>query len=75
MLNIDFSVSAISKTKIYEWYKRFQNGREGVQDNECPGRCSTSITDEDVEKLKEIIINDQRITVREVADKLGISIG
>ena len=32
--------SAMSKTRVYEWYKRFQDGREDV--DERPGRPSTS---------------------------------
>ena len=67
-------VSAVSKTRVYEWYKRFQDGREDVEDDEGPGRPSTSTTYENVEKVKEMVMNDRRITVREVADDVGISI-
>jgi len=34
MLNIAFGESAMSKTKVYEWYKRFQEGREDIEDDE-----------------------------------------
>ena len=51
--------SAMSKTKVYEWYKRFQDGREDVEDDERPGRPSTSRTDENVEKVKEMVMNDR----------------
>ena len=73
MLNIAFGESAMSKTRVYEWYKRFQEGREEVEDDERPGRPSTSTTDENVEKVKEMIMNDRRITIREVANEVGIS--
>ena len=36
---------------------------------------STSTTDENVEKVKEMVMNDRRITIREVADDVLISIG
>ena len=67
--------SAMSNTKVYEWYKRFQHRREDVEDDERPGRPSTSTTDENVEKVKEMVMIDRRITIREVADDVGISIG
>ena len=67
--------SAISNKRVYEWYKRFQDGREDVEDDESPGRPSTSTTNENVEKLKEMVMNDHRITIREVANDVGISIG
>ena len=35
----------------------------------------TSTTDENVEKVKEMVMNDRQITIREVADDVGISIG
>ena len=65
----------MSKTRVYEWYKRFEDSREDVEDDERPGRPSTSTTDENVEKVKEMVMNDRRITIREVADDVGISIG
>ena len=65
----------MSETRVYEWCKRFQYGREDVEDDERPGRPSTSPTDESVEKVKEMVMNDRQITIREVADDVGISIG
>ena len=65
----------MTKTRAYEWYKSFQDGREDVEDDERPERPSTSTTDENVEKVKEMVMNDRRITIREVADDVGISIG
>ena len=55
MLTKAYGESAMSKTRVYEWYKRFQDGREDVEDDE---------------KVKEMVINDRRIT-----DDVGISIG
>ncbi|PNF20350.1 Mariner Mos1 transposase [Cryptotermes secundus] len=75
MLTKAYGESVMSKTRVYEWYKRFQDGREDVADDERPGRPSTSTTDENVEKVKAMIMNDRRITIREVADDVGISIG
>ena len=75
MLTKAYVVSAMSRTRVDEWYKRFQDGREDFQDDECPGRSSTSTTDENVEKVKEMVMNDCRITIREVADDVVISIG
>ena len=70
-----YGESAMSKTRVYEWYERFQDGREDVEDDESPGSLSTSTTDEKVDKLKEMVMNDRRITIREVADDVSISIG
>lgn len=42
MLNIAFGESAMSKTRVYEWYKRFQDDCEDIEDDERPERLSTS---------------------------------
>ena len=74
MLTKAYGESAMSKTRVYEWCMRFQDGRKDVEDDERPGRPSTSTTDENVEKVKEMVMNDRRITIREVADDVSISI-
>ena len=75
MLTKAYGESAMSKIRVYEWYKRFQDGREEVEDGERPGRPITSTTDENVEKVKEMVMNDRRIAIREVADDVGLSNG
>ena len=75
MLTKAYGESTMSKTRVYEWYKRFQDDREDVEDDERPGRPSTSTTNKNVEKVKKMVMNDRRITIRAVADDVGISIG
>ena len=38
-----------------------------------PGRPSTSITDENIEAVKKMILYNRRITIRELANDVGIS--
>ncbi|KAG5319638.1 GVQW3 protein, partial [Pseudoatta argentina] len=33
----------LSRARVFEWFKRFQDGREDVEDDSRPGRPSTSI--------------------------------
>ncbi|CAH0554067.1 unnamed protein product [Brassicogethes aeneus] len=52
MLTKAYSESAISKTRVYKWYKSFQDGREDVEDYERPIRISTLTTDKNMEKVE-----------------------
>jgi len=60
---------------MYKWYKLFQDGREDANDEPRSGRPSTSTTDENVQAVKKIVSENRRITIREVAEDVGISLG
>lgn len=75
MLQKAYGDGAMRKTAVYEWYTRFQEGREEVDDDGRPGRPSTSKTDENIDKVKDIVLQNRRITIREVAEELNISYG
>ncbi|UYV84442.1 hypothetical protein LAZ67_X002183 [Cordylochernes scorpioides] len=53
----------------------FSEGREDVNDKERAGRPSTTTTDEKINEVEKMILANRRITVREVAEDLNISIG
>ena len=40
----------MSKTRVYEWYKHFQEGHEDVDNDKWPGCSSNTRTDDDIEK-------------------------
>ena len=65
----------MSRTQCYEWFKRSKEGRMSVGEDLRPGRHSTSTDNDHVERVRAVIHGNHRLTVREVADKVGISIG
>ena len=62
----------MSKTRLFEWHRRFREGREEVEDDHRSGRPSISRTDESVERVRQKARSDRRLTVRMIADELGI---
>jgi ribosomal protein S25 len=58
-----------------QWHSRFKAGRVSVEDVERSGRPSTSKTTENVEKIRELVHEDRRRTIHELADTVGISYG
>ncbi|XP_050528011.1 protein GVQW3-like [Daktulosphaira vitifoliae] len=75
MLTVAYGESALSKKNVYKWCKLFQDGREDANDEPRSGRPSTSTTDENVKAVKKIVLENRRITIREVAEDVGISVG
>ena len=65
----------MNRTQVQLWYNRFKGDREDVNDDARSGRPSTSTTDENIEAVKKMILDNRRITIREVADDVGISFG
>ncbi|UYV78697.1 K02A2.6-like [Cordylochernes scorpioides] len=75
MLTVAYGEATLDRSKVYRWYKMFSEGREDVNDEERAGRPSTSTTDEKINEVEKMILANRRITVREVAEDLNISIG
>jgi hypothetical protein len=61
------------KERIYEWFLNLKSSVTSVDDAECSGHPSVHKTDENVNRLKELLHENRRITVCEVAKMLGIS--
>ena len=75
MLKVAYGECTVSQKSVYKWYKLFTEGREEVNDDARPGRPSTSTTNENTEAVKKIVMENRRITIREVAKDVGISVG
>ena len=65
--------SAIKKTAVYKWVKRFSEGRESVSDEERSGRPATSRTEENIAKVSQILRENRQLTVRSIAEQVNIN--
>lgn len=75
MLKKTYGDTTMSKTQAYEWYKEFKAGRSVVDDLPRCGRPSTSLNDENVQKVKKMLQKNRRMRIREIAAVLGVSFG
>ena len=64
--------NAMKKTAVYKWVKRFSEGRESVTDEERSGRPATSTTEENITKVRQIVRENRRLTVRSVTEQVNI---
>ena len=55
MLQKAYGESTFSKTRAYEWHSAFRSGRDVVQAVPCSGRPSTSLTEVNIAKVKEMV--------------------
>ena len=57
----------LSRTQVFEWFKKFTEGREYVGDDPKSGRPSTTKTQENVEKVARIVRGDRRLSIRAIS--------
>ena len=55
MLKLVYGDAAMTMKTVYKWSERFSKGCENAEDEESSGRPSTSKTQENVERVSEMI--------------------
>ncbi|KAJ8723934.1 hypothetical protein PYW07_007914 [Mythimna separata] len=73
MLKTAYKDDAIGKTQVFEWFSRFKNGEMSIDDKPRSGRPATARTDENVKKIREIILEDRRRTIEEIVELSGVT--
>jgi hypothetical protein len=61
----------MSRTRCYECFKRFKDGRQSTHDEPRLGRPSASCDDAHVPQFREIVHSTRRVT--EIAEECNIS--
>ena len=67
--------SAPSKTTICRWCAEFKRGRTDTEDDERSGRPNEVVTPETIKKVHQIVFENRKLKLREIADTLKISYG
>jgi len=75
LIKLAFGMNSLSQSRVFEWFARFRDGRGTTEDDLHTGRPIASRTAERVEEISNLIIKDRRISVREIAEKVGMSFG
>ncbi|KYN40098.1 hypothetical protein ALC56_05506 [Trachymyrmex septentrionalis] len=65
--------SAPSFTTVKFWAAEFKRGRKSLGDDERSGRPKTATADENIAKVHQIVLDDRRIKVREIAEVMKMS--
>jgi len=54
----------LSRTRVHEWFQRFQSGREDINDNEHVGQPKSVITENSIETAREFIKNHPKSSLK-----------
>ena len=75
LLQQAYGEDAMGRTQVFDWFRRFEESRTSVENDPRSGRPSTSRNEEMIAKVRTIVRNNRKLTVRETADGCGISVG
>jgi hypothetical protein len=74
MLQQAFGEEFTSRTQCFEWYSHFKIGRTSIDEDPRSGRPSTSTDDVYIGAVRDLILQNRRLTIREIAEDVGITV-
>ena len=75
MLQTAFGASCMNWASVFEWHKRFKEGRESVMDDERCGRSKEVNTPELIGQIKNFMDKDCRVSVETISAQFDVSVG
>ena len=60
---------------VAKWSAEFKRGRDSLEDDPRPGRPADVISQEMIDRVEKLVLNNRRIKVAELASECGISNG
>ena len=75
MLKQGFGDSCMSRSRTFERFGRFKNGRTSTANDDRSGRSSTATTPSKVEQVRAAVNQDRRRTIHDLCAEGGIGYG
>ena len=75
MLQIVFGASFMNRASVFEWHKRFKEGRESVRDDERCGRCKEVRIPELIGQIKNFMDKDRHVSIETISAHFDVSVG
>ena len=63
----------LSRARVHEWFTRFRDGCEDINDNEHTGRPKSVITENSIEIVRKFIKNEPKSSLKFMESELNIS--
>ena len=65
----------MNRASVFEWHKRFKEGKESVRDDERCGRSKEVRTLELNGQIKNLMDKDRRVSIETISAKFDVSVG
>ncbi|EFN87921.1 hypothetical protein EAI_06928, partial [Harpegnathos saltator] len=67
-----YGTSAPPNSTIKYWFAEFRRNRTSTNDAPRSGRPNEAVTPENIQKISEIVLNDRKMKLSELANIIGI---
>ena len=71
-LQVVYGEKCMSRTRAFEWFKRYKHGRTSTDNDTHKRRPATAVNDENIAKVDELIRGDRRVRVRDIMASVNI---
>ena len=75
MLQTAFGASCMNQASVFEWHKRFKEGRESLRDDERCGRSKEVRTPELIDQIKNFMDKDRRLSIETISAQFDVTVG
>jgi hypothetical protein len=75
MIEQAFRDQSLGRARVFQWHARSKTGRTSVDDDEHTGRPTSRTTPETVARIQELVRQDRRRTIHDIAEEMGIGYG
>ena len=74
MLQTAFGACCMNRAWVFEWHKRFKEGRESVRDDWRCGRSKEVRTPELINQIKHFMDKDRRVSLETISAQFDVSV-
>ena len=72
-LKTAYGDDGLAFSTVKSWMTKFRAGRDSFENEQQPRPTATVTTDEIIDKIKNLVVADRRLKIREIAAEVGIS--
>jgi len=72
LLRTAYGDAVLSSAQVFRWHKALKDGMESVEEEQRPGRPSTSRTENNVARVKVVLDRGWRLNVWLIAEQVGL---
>jgi len=55
LLTEAYNEDCMSRAHVFEWHKRFSEGKQSLKDDDSPGHPPTAVSHDNIEKVRDVI--------------------